>query len=363
MSYYFPSAWNRYPRHRTPFMHELYEDMKKRKPYTGLKIIHNMPIMISDLIKIDCLMMSGADVTITMPKFARSDSEAIDLVKKSIIKFIPEHNFSEQYDIFLDCCGELADVFRPLIGAVEITQTGANKYRQMKIDYPMISIDDSQLKYLEDSSGSADGFIRALYKLIKEDLRYQKYIIFGFGKVGVGIAKELKKLTNNVIVVDKLQSVLKNAEKLGYQTINAQEKELVERCVQDAFCIVTATGNKGFISREYDVNHFRNKYLVNIGAEDEFGEKFSANEVLNEKMPVNFVLKEPTKIEYLDPAYYAHNTCIDLVLNKNLSNGVHPLPKDMDNNILKKWFDFHHEDQEKFFFGFEQHYNDVGDHL
>ena len=66
-------------------------------------------------------------------------------------------------------------------------------------------------------------------------------------------------------------------------------------------------------------------------------------------MPVNFVLKEPTKIEYLDPAYYAHNTCIDLVINKNLSSGVHPLPKEVDNNILSKWFDFHKENQRKLF--------------
>lgn len=359
MSYFFPSAWDMYPRHRTPFMHELYEDMKKRKPYTGLKILHNMPIMISDLLKIDCLVMSGADVTITMPKFAKSDPEAVELIKKTSIKFIPEHNFSEQYDILLDCCGELAEVTRPVIGAIEITQTGANKYRCMQIDYPVISIDDSKLKYLEDSIGSADGFMRAIKQLIKEDLSHKKYVIFGFGKVGVGIARELKKITTDVIVIDKIPSVLKNAEKLGYQIIHAAEKEMVEHCIQDAFCIVTATGNRGFVSREFDVSQFKNKYLVNIGAEDEFGDKFGIDEVLNEKMPVNFVLKEPTKIEYLDPAYYAHNTGIDLVLNKNLSNDVHPLPKDIDNNILNKWFDFHNEDQENFFFGFKQHYDQV----
>lgn len=359
MTYFFPFAWDMYPRHRTPFMHELYEDMKRRKPYTGLRILHNMPIMISDLLKIDCLVMSGADVTITMPKFARSDYEAVELIKKSSIKFIPKHKFSEQYDILLDCCGELAEVIRPLIGAVEITQTGANKYRRMQVDYPVISIDDSQLKYLEDSIGSADGFMRSIKQLIKEDLNDQKYIIFGFGKVGVGIARELKKISNNVIVIDKLPSVLKNAEKLGYQTIPSLQKEIVEHCAQDAFCIVTATGNKGFVSREFDVSNFKNKYLVNIGAEDEFGDKFGVNEVFNEKMPVNFVLKEPTKIEYLDPAYYAHNTCIDLVLNKKLSNGVHPLPKEVDNNILNKWFDFHNENQEDFFFGFKQHYDHI----
>ena len=148
-------------------MHELYEDMKRRKPYKGLKILHNMPIMISDLLKIDCLVISGADVTLTIPKFARSDSEAVELVKKSSIKFIPEHNFLERYDILLDCCGELAEVTQPVMGAIEITQTGANKYRRMQINYPVISIDDSKLKYLEDSIGSADGFMRSINKLIK----------------------------------------------------------------------------------------------------------------------------------------------------------------------------------------------------
>ena len=77
-------------------------------------------------------------------------------------------------------------------------------------------------------------------------------------------------------------------------------------------------------------------------------------------MPVNFILKEPTKIEYLDPAYYAHNTCIDLVLNKNIVSGVHPLPIHVDKLILNKWFDFHNEDQENFFFGFKEHYGHEG---
>lgn len=354
MTYLFPKAWEIYPKHRAPFMHELYEDMKKNKPYTGLTILHNMPIMISDLLKIECLVLSGADVTITMPKFAKSDPEAVEFIKQSSVKFIPEHVFSERYDILLDCCGELAEVTHPLIGAVEITQTGANKYRRMQIDYPVISIDDSQLKYLEDSVGSADGFMRAIKQLIPEDLQHKKYIVFGFGKVGIGIARELKKISTDVIVVDQLQSVLKNAEKLGYQTAHTHEQILQH--IKDAFCIVTATGNKGFVSREFNVDHFKNKYLVNIGAEDEFGDGFSSHDVFNEKMPVNFVLKEPTKIEYLDPAYYAHNTCIDLVLNKNISKGVHALPSHIDKEILNKWFAFHNEDQENFFFGFREHY-------
>jgi len=357
MSYLFPSAWNIYTKHHAPFMHELYKDIKKRKPYLGLKILHNMPIMISDLLKIDCLVMSGANVTVTIPKFAKSDPKAIKLVKNSKVLYIPQHNFSESYDILLDCCGELGESTKPNIGAIEITQTGANKYRHMQIDYPVISIDDSKLKYLEDSIGSADGLMRAIKKVIKDDLNNKKYIVFGFGKVGIGIARELKKISNNVTVIDKNSLVLNYAKRLGYQTIISSDKDKINKFVKDAFCIITATGDKGFISRELNSNQFKNKHLVNIGAEDEFGEKFKSNEVYNEKMPINFILKEPTKIEYLDPAYYAHNTSIDLILNNNFSHKVHPLPSIIDNNILNKWFKFHNKNIEDFFAEFQQYYS------
>jgi adenosylhomocysteinase len=348
MKYHFPAAWEMYEQQRTPFMHMLFDDMQQRKPYRGLKILHNLPIMISDLLKIDCLLVSGADVTITMPKFVLSDPEAIQLVKRSPIHFIPTHAFSEQYDILLDCCAELAEVTTPSIGAVEITQTGANKYRNRNINYPVISIDDSKLKFLEDSIGSADGFMRAFDKLVTEDYRDKKYLVFGFGKVGVGIARELKKMTQDVIVVDQSEVAIKNALRLGYHALHTSEYELIMKEIQDAFCVVTATGNKGFISKSYEKKIFAGKVLVNIGAEDEFGELFEVKDVLNSKMPVNFVLKEPTKIEYLDPAYYAHNTCIDLLLNQNLNSGVHPLPSSMDEAILNQWFYFHNADRGQF---------------
>lgn len=345
---YFPEAWSMFQKQQAPFMYELFEIMQQNKPYKGLKILHNLPLTMSCLLKIDCLLMSGADVTIALPKFVISDPETIDLVKKSGLKYIPQHEFSEQYDILLDCCSELADVTSPRIGAVEITQTGARKYRLMQPDYPVVSIDDSQLKFLEDSVGSADGFMRALRQLIKEDLTDQKYVVFGYGKVGIGIARELKKLSSHVTVVDKFPAAVSNAKKQGYYGFHSAEKELIEKQVADAFCVVTASGDKGFVSREYDKSQFANKYLVNIGAEDEFGENFSDDEVFNKKMPVNFLLKQPTKIEYLDPAFYAHNIAIDLLLNNQLNAGVHPLPTSVDEDILNRWFHFHNEDRVEF---------------
>lgn len=357
MNCYFPEAWASFQEKRAPFMYEMFEDMEKRRPYAGLKILHNLPLTLSVLLKIDCLLMSNAKITITMPKFVKPDLDVINIIKNSPVNFIKNHSFSEKYDVLLDCCGELSEITTPTIGAVEITKTGADKYRKIKLDYPVISVDDSKLKFLEDSIGSVDGLLRALNQLIHEDLRNKKYVVFGFGKIGFGIAKMLLSFSDDVVVIDTMKNALNSAKMLGCITLHTHEKKLIHEKVRDAFCIITATGDKGFISREYDHHQFKNKYLVNVGAEDEFGTCFTEHEVFNKKMPVNFLLKEPTKIEYLDPAFYAHNFCIDLLLNNKFTSNVHKLPDSVDNDILNRWFEKHGQDQQEFNKVFDNRYS------
>jgi adenosylhomocysteinase len=100
--------------------------------------------------------------------------------------------------------------------------------------------------------GSSDGFMRALNVLIGDKLEDRTYLLFGFGKVGVGIAWRLSSLRNNrVIVVDSRPSAIMKAMKLGYEAISSDNKEKVEAAAREAFCIITATGIPGIISNLY----------------------------------------------------------------------------------------------------------------
>ena len=49
----------------------------------------------------------------------------------------------------LDTGGELAGRVTPLLGTVELTQTGEQAYRALKPTFPVVSVDSSRLKRIE----------------------------------------------------------------------------------------------------------------------------------------------------------------------------------------------------------------------
>ncbi len=78
-----------------------------------------------------------------------------------------------------------------------------------------------------------------------------------------------------------------------------------------------------------------------MGVYDEFGEQFNSSDVLNNKMPVNFILDDPTPMKYIDPSFYIHNIAALLLKNENYSAGVHDLPIHLDNQITERWCSYH----------------------
>ena len=97
------------------------------------------------------------------------------------------------------------------------------------------------------------------------------------------------------------------------------------------------------MSAHFSREDVKAKHLVNMGSEDEWGAKFDAHEILNQKLAINFCLKQPTRILFLDPIFYAHNISIDLLLKQKLPPGVCPLPQNLDLAILSRWIMSHYE--------------------
>lgn len=337
----FQTYFEHYSDSVAPFMHKMLAAYRHTKPFAGLSIVHNVPLTQTTLLKIACLKASGADVTVTNPSFIKESGKALAVLAQEGVQYTPLANLTGTYDFLLDCGAELIDRCQATQGIVELTRTGALRYEQWQDSkVPIVSVDDTRLKSLETCLGTGEGVYRAICQLSQQPIEQKKVLIFGFGKVGTGIAYYFSQKTPNITVVDMLPERLSLIESRGYRAITAELPQQVEQAIKDADIIITATGIKDLISHSYEHAWFKDKLLANAGAEDEFGFKFSDTEVLADKKPVNFMLKEPTLMPFLDPIFYAHNLAIEDALNDS-TPGFRPLNKDDDQHIVKDWAELH----------------------
>jgi adenosylhomocysteinase len=327
-----------------PFLAKQREEVQDTKPYDGLRILHNIPLTLSTVFKIEALALGGADVTVVAPKLFPVEKKAADLLKQANFRVLSERNFTSAFDIHLDCCAELIKLHPPKIGAVELTQSGSKIYQEANLEYPIVSVDDSKLKVLETFFGTGDGFSRALYQLVGDEKKQKSFVIFGHGKVGKGILYAIQQFSDDITVIDVLESFAD--KKPGIKYVDARNKSQVAEAIAGCYCAITATGIKNLITDYYSFTkaHFGNSILINMGAEDEYGVNFELNDVEFNKQPFNFSLAEPTSFHYLDPIFYAHNAGIDLILSKQVNKEYNAFPDKLALNILEKWQAIYNED-------------------
>ncbi|WP_417446028.1 hypothetical protein [Kangiella sp.] len=337
----FDDLFAHYPPDVAPFMHQMLADYQATKPYKGFKIVHNVPLTQTTLLKIACLKTAGANLVVTNPSFMNEDRDAIQVLTNEQVPYLPLDSVKGEFDFLLDCGAELVDKCYAHKGIVELTRTGAMRYQRHKeFHVPIVSVDDTRLKCLETCLGTGEGVYRAIRQIANVDLTNKNILIFGFGKVGIGIAYYFSKITTNVIIAEADSSRLQLIEQRGYQSVDAKQAQLIEHAAEASDLIITATGLKDIISDNYHLGAFKDKLLANAGAEDEFGYAFDATEVLADKKPVNFILKEPTLMEFLDPIFYAHNIAIDDALN-NTQTGFRALDQKTDEAIVSQWAKHH----------------------
>lgn len=344
------SAYSHFQATSYPFLQELKKFFEVRRPYEGLKIIHNVHITFSTLCKIETLLYSGAQVTVTATSDLMRHPHAMDLLKQSKIHFVEEQDIKDDYDISLDCCAGLYGKVNPRLGAIELTQTGSAVYKSHPLTYPVISVDDSITKNIENFYGTGDGFLRGFRAFVKEDFNNKKFILFGYGKVGRGVAYHLRPFSSDILIIEKDSSKLTDALSNGYAGVYYDDVIEITKILKDAYCVITASGVSGLLSQLYDKKIFKDvSYFVNIGSHDEFGYKFSEAEVLYEKRPINFSLEEPTRMMFLDPVFYLHNLAGQTLLVNQRKPGVYSYPIDQDLEIVGRWSRIHKIDTTEVF--------------
>ena len=87
---------------------------------------------------------------------------------------------------------------------------------------------------------------------------------------------------------------------------------------------MTATGVPGAATAACPADVFiRSKALLaNMGVEDEFGAGVPAGRVLEAKHPLNFILKDPTLMKYIDATMALHNEGAVILASKKMPAGL-----------------------------------------
>ncbi|HAN05759.1 MAG TPA: hypothetical protein DER10_11995 [Elusimicrobia bacterium] len=326
--------------HEAPFLMRQVQEYS-RAGLSGYSLVNNTPLTMSATVKMLPFIENGFRLHTSTPSFLGRDPDAIRLMREMGYDFDADKERCEGADILLDCCAELRGV-KSAKAVAELTRTGVNVYKAEGVDKPVLSVDDSRLKALETFYGTSDGFIRAYKEFVSPQVKGKKFLLFGFGKVGKGILRGLLAEGARCTIVDTDETALSSPFGAGAKRVLSSEITAIGPLLRDHEVLVTATGRDSFLSGTPWAGEILASgiKLMNMGAADEFGPLFGEKDVVNGKKPINFQLKRPTLLKFLDPVFYAHNSVVALFHDGKLKPGLQPLPKEMDDALVREWHSF-----------------------
>ena len=299
------------------------------RPFESLKIIDATPCFRNTMVKYCALLAGGAELYVPLTAKLPSDPEIQAMLPDFGIKCIDEKALAANaFDLAADCAGTLCDV-NSKYGYVELTRSGLYYYQQCK--QPVYSADSGLLKKFETILGTGDGFARAMAKSGMTDFAGADVLLFGGGKVGFGIAWHLLKKAADVTIADFHLPYLPD----GAKYLNASDHNAVLDAIAGAKYIITATGVKDALAPLADALTKSNAILVNMGAEDEFGQAMPGSRVLNDKKPLNFILDEPTLMKFIAPTMAVDNFGLEALVNRTLPCGISYPSAETESRILQ----------------------------
>lgn len=128
----------------------------------AITVTNNTPLMATAFIKLQPFIKNKIKLFVGADKEMHDERMVKYLAEKKIFMSFDKSECA-QGDLFFDCGGDLIQMGNPQ-AVTELTQTGSMQYKQIKSSVPIVSIDESKVKLLEDYYGTADGFIRAIKK-------------------------------------------------------------------------------------------------------------------------------------------------------------------------------------------------------
>jgi adenosylhomocysteinase len=303
------------------------QQWQKSKPFAGTKILDATPVFRNTMVKYAVLLAGGADLYVSVGKDIPYDREILQTLPVFGIKIADEKISAGKFDAVADCAGRHAAI-NSRCGYAELTRSGLEYYRECS--RPVFSVDSGILKLFETKFGTGESFIRAMKHLGYHDFNNKKIVIFGGGKVGGGTAFYCALAGADTFIIDR-ETITPPA---NVRLINSADKKAVCNALNNAWCIVSATGLPGVLAEYVPIIARSNALIANMGVENEFGETLQAEKILNRNQPLNFMLEEPTGINYIDPSMALSNAGLLMLLQGKLPAGINLPPEDLEMQII-----------------------------
>ena len=322
-----------------PITRQVIERIAVEKPFQDITAVIGHFLALNSVALFEAFWRGGAETTICTPFQCELTRSLVRELQLHDFPILPVEEAVEAGDYFIDNAGMLGKRRTPQ-GAIEVTRTGDWVYHSLLC--PTLSIDKSRLKYLEDFLGTGESFVRGWYHMRPNDpLAGKNVILFGYGKVGKGVAFYTRKEGANLTVVDINPDVVTKAQQEGFASIDLQDKAGLESALRAANIVIGATGVPGAVGNSATRAWLRanSPFFVNIG-HDEFGPHIPDDEILGgREVPINFHLQRPTRNHKIDPIQAAEVLALEELVHNpgKYSNGLHPLPQTIDVWVMKEW--------------------------
>ena len=266
---------------RLLLLRRLREQFTATRPFSGLSIGICLHIEPKTAVLCGVLRAGGAEIAITGSPGTTQDDVAAALRTTGInvfgnrkdagaqhmenIRQVLRHKPQLLLDNGADLAAEYVATSAPgqVIAGTEETTTGANRLREElrgALQFPIIVINDSPLKLIMENEHGVgptvvEGFMRATNLLVPA----KRFVVFGYGSVGRGIAKTLRALGARVTVVEP-DPIRALEAALAGMVVSATEEAL-----HTGEVLITATGRPGVIRGEHFGRLQDGAILVNAG--------------------------------------------------------------------------------------------------
>ncbi|OGT28524.1 MAG: hypothetical protein A2Z17_04855 [Gammaproteobacteria bacterium RBG_16_66_13] len=323
-----------------PILRSLIDRYARERPFEGAPIVFAHVLVWNSIALVEALWRGGAHLVLADAHPSPASVPVRARLEVHGLAVLPVDVAARAGEWFLDVGAVLGRTPRPR-GAAEVTRTGVLHYRQLAC--PVVSADDCRAKRIEGFFGTGGGFLRAWGQLRPQaPLPGKRIAIFGYGKIGRGIARRIRAAGADVTVVDVDPEARRRAQQEGFTGLDGRPTSALQAALASADIILAVTGVPEILGRTLPPEWLRRNraVLVNLGAEDEFGSPFGDEEILGGRgLPLNFHLARPTENRYVDPPLSAHLLALEALLGNPASfpPGIHPLPPEMDNWILQTW--------------------------
>ncbi len=260
-----------------PILPTLGNQWAATRPWEGRTIALNLHLTSLTATLLREMILGGGTFVVSAANPATTDAASVDLLRGFGIEVytggdmrnrhlqVLEHQPDLLVDVGFELLDTLLDKRQAQVGsvqaAVEITRSGITRLRKRGfLPFPIVNINDGRLKNaVENRHGVGEAIWQAVTRLTGMHLSGRRALVVGYGPVGRGIASYGRAAGLNVVVAESDPVRRLYAHYDGFPTPE------LNKALERAAIVVTATGNTGAISVDDLMNARDGVVLLNAG--------------------------------------------------------------------------------------------------